>query len=256
MKQVTEILSGLAPVPDYNFAEFGEVEIRPLSKVQRVTGAVLGRNWITIPHVTHNDELDFTACEVWRRDWNAKHPDSKITPVALIAKAMAHALQDNPIFNTSLCSDGQNYVQKHYINIGVAVDTPKGLLVPVLRNLANRPVTEAAEELRQLAERAKTKGLSMADMSGSSITLSSLGHIGGTAFTPIINAPDVAILGALPLRDGPVKTETGGIAWRRLLPVSLSYDHRVINGADAARYLKSIEKALQEPEEFLHAPIS
>jgi pyruvate dehydrogenase E2 component (dihydrolipoamide acetyltransferase) len=251
MTSVSNLLSSLAAIPEYDFSEFGDVEIKPLSKIQRITGAVLGRNWVTIPHVTHHDELDFTAAEYWRKSWNAAHPELRITPVAMIAKAMAIALKDNLVFNTSLCADGLNYVQKLYFNVGVAVDTPKGLLVPVLRSLDERSVADAASDLSQLAEKAKTKGLSMAEMSGSSITLSSLGHIGGTAFTPIINAPDVATMGVLPLRDAPARDAFGGLIWRKALPVSLSYDHRVVNGADAARYLKSIEKVLQNPEAML-----
>lgn len=247
MPSVSSIIEGLAPVPEYDFSEFGEVEIVPLSKIQRVTGAVLGRNWLTIPHVTHHDQLDFTSAEEWRGTWNSDHAETRITPVAIVAKAMALALAENAIFNTSLCSDGLHIVQKHYANIGIAVDTPKGLLVPVLRDLARRGAGEVAAELADLALKAKTKGLSMAEMSGSSITLSSLGHIGGTAFTPIINAPDVATMGILPLRDHPVRDQFGNLVWRKVLPVSLSYDHRVINGADAARFLKAIEAVLQDP---------
>lgn len=244
---VSTLIAEMAPVPEYDFSEFGPVEVKPLTRIQRVTGALLGRNWVTIPHVTHNDDLDFTSCDDWRRAWNADNPDKKITPVIILANAISLALKEFPVFNTSLCSDGQSIVQKHYFNVGIAVDTPKGLLVPVLQNLAGKSLPDAAAELAGLAEKARTKGLSMAEMSGSSISLSSLGHIGGTSFTPIINAPDTAIIGALPLRDVPVRGEDDQIRWRKVMPVSLSYDHRVINGADAARFIKCIDRILQSP---------
>lgn len=250
MVDVPTLLAGLAPIPDADFAEFGEVEVKPLSRIQQLVGSFLGRNWVTIPHVTHHDEIDVTDAEARRAEWNAAHPDAKATPVALLVRGMARALADNPKFNSSLGSDGKSIVQKRYVNIGVAVDTPGGLLVPVLRGVPDRGLADLAGELAKIAEKARTKGLSMAEMSGGSMTLSSLGHIGGTAFTPIINAPEVAVLGALAIQLRPAPAADGGIAWRKMLPLSLSYDHRVINGADAARFCRSVGAALADPALF------
>lgn len=248
MREVPSVLAGLSPLPETDFAAFGPVEPVPLTKVQRLTGAFLGRNWVTIPHVTHHDEVDVTGLERRRADWNAAHPDAKLTPVAPLVKAMAQALADNPRFNASLSADGLSIVRKNYVNIGVAVDTPRGLLVPVIRDVDSKTVAQIAVELVELAARARDKGLPMATMEGGCMTLSSLGHIGGMAFTPIINAPDVAILGALAIQDRPMPGADGGIVWTRRLPLSLSYDHRVINGADAARFVQSIGRALADPE--------
>lgn len=250
MREVPSILAGLAPLPDADFAEFGEVQIAPLSKIQQLTGAFLGRNWVTIPHVTHHDEVDVTDAETRRAAWNAENPGAKITPVALIVLGIARALAEYPKFNSSLGADGKTIVQKQYVNIGVAVDTPKGLMVPVLKGVDSKTLVDVARELSTTAERARTKGLPMAEMSGGSMTLSSLGHIGGTAFTPIINAPEVAVLGALAIQWRPAPAADGGIAWRRMLPLSLSYDHRVINGADAARFVKSVGAAMADPALF------
>ena len=250
MTEVPAILAALAPMPEVDFAEFGEVETRPLNRIQQLTGAFLGRNWVTIPHVTHHDEVDVTEAEQRRAEWNAAHPAAKLTPVVLLVRALALVLGRFPQFNASLSSDGKSLVLKKYINIGVPVDSPKGLLVPVLRGADAKDLSSLAAELAALAAKARGKGLSMAEMSGSSMTISSLGHIGGTAFTPIINAPEVAILGATALQTRPAPGSDGGVAWRRMLPLSLSYDHRVINGADAARLLKAMETTLADPALF------
>lgn len=250
MRDVPSLLAKLAPIPDADFSEFGPVEVLPLSKVQQLVGAFLGRNWVTIPHVTHHDEVDVTDAEARRVEWNAEHPDEKLTPVALLVCAMAQALAEIPKFNASLGGDGKTIVQKHYVNIGVAVDSPRGLLVPVLRSVADKGVVEVAQELTKLADKVRGKGLSMAEMSGGSMTLSSLGHIGGTAFTPIINAPEVAVLGALAIQERPAPGPETGIVWRKMLPLSLSYDHRVINGADAARFCKAVGVAMADPQMF------
>lgn len=250
MRDVPGVLAGLAPLPDVDFAEFGEVEVLPLPKIQQLTGAFLGRNWVTIPHVTHHDEVDMTVAERARNAWNAKGGGPKVTPVALLVKAMARALAGNPKFNTSLAADGRSYVQKHYVNIGVAVDTPRGLLVPVVRGADAKSVGEIAREVAMFAARARDRGLSLAEMAGGSMTLSSLGHIGGLAFTPIINAPEVAVLGALAIQSRPFPSDDGGVGWRPMLPLSLSYDHRMINGADAARFVGSVGAALNDPEIF------
>jgi len=250
MRDVPTVLAGLAPIPDADFSEFGPVEITELPRIQQLTGAFLGRNWVTIPHVTHHDEVDVTGAEARRGAWNAAHAETKITPVALLVVGIARALRDNPKFNTSLGADGKTLVQKSYVNVGVAVDTPKGLLVPVLRGVDGKSLIEIASELTRIADKARGKGLSMAEMSGGSMTLSSLGHIGGTAFTPIINAPEVAVLGALAIQLRPFPDADSGLVWRKMLPLSLSYDHRVINGADAARFVKSVGAALADPALF------
>jgi pyruvate dehydrogenase E2 component (dihydrolipoamide acetyltransferase) len=244
------LVSSLAPWPDVDFSEFGDVEIRKLSRIQRLTGQFLGRNWLAIPHVTHHDEVDVTAMEERRAAWNRDHPGIKVTPVVLMVRALGRTLADFPLFNASFSGDGQSLVLKRYINIGVAVDTPNGLLVPVIRDVDRIGLVEIASSLTALAEKARTKGLSLAEMSGSSMSLSSLGHIGGTAFTPIINAPDVAILGATAMQDRPARGKDDTIVWKRMLPLSLSYDHRVINGADAARFVKAVGKALGDEAIF------
>ncbi len=250
MADVASLLAGLAPLPDVDFAEFGEIETSRLPRIQQLTGAFLGRNWVSIPHVTHHDEVDVTDTETRRKAWNAANPAAKLTPVVLLVAVMAKVLAELPQFNASLSADGKSLVRKKYFNIGVAVDTPAGLLVPVLRGVNIMGLSEIAGALAAIAEKARTKGLSMAEMSGSSMCVSSLGHIGGTAFTPIINAPDVAILGATAIQLRPLPAPDGGIAWRQMLPLSLSYDHRVINGADAARFVRSIGAALADPSLF------
>jgi pyruvate dehydrogenase E2 component (dihydrolipoamide acetyltransferase) len=244
---VADVLGRLAPLPDLDFNEFGEVEVKPLARIQKLTGAFLGRNWATIPHVTHHDEVDVTAAEDWRRIFNASAL-SKVTPVVLLAKALALVLRDFPHFNSSLSPDGGSLILKKFVNIGIAVETPGGLLVPVLRGCDAKPLAEIATDLATLAEKARSKGLSMLEMSGGSMSISSLGHIGGTAFTPIVNSPDVAILGATAIQLRPAPSEDGSVAWRKMLPLSLSYDHRVINGSDAARFVVAIGKALAEPD--------
>lgn len=247
MRDVPTVLAGLAPIPDADFSEFGEVEVKPLSRIQQLTGTFLGRNWVTIPHVTHHDEVDVTDAERRRSEWNLAQRDAKVTPVALLVHAMAAALVELPKFNASFGADGKTFVQKNYVNIGVAVDAPGGLLVPVLKGVLNKSVAAIASELAEIAGRARTKGLAMVEMTGGCMTLSSLGHIGGTAFTPIINAPEVAVLGALPIQLRPTPAPDGGVLWRKMMPLSLSYDHRLINGADAARFIKAVGAAMAEP---------
>jgi len=250
MADVPTLLASLAPIPDIDHAEFGEVEVHKVPRIQAFTGTFLGRNWVTIPHVTHHDEVDVTETESRRKAWNAAHPEAKVTPVILLAKAMADVLAAMPQFNTSLTADAKSIVRKKYFNIGIAVDTPNGLLVPVIRDVDKKGLTELAGEIAAIAEKARTKGLSMAEMSGSSMCITSLGHIGGTAFTPIINAPDVAILGATAIQLRPAPGEDGAVVWKQMLPLSLSYDHRVINGADAARFVKAMGEKLADPALF------
>jgi pyruvate dehydrogenase E2 component (dihydrolipoamide acetyltransferase) len=238
------LLANLPPWPAQDFSEFGEIETTPLNRIQQLTGAFLGRNWVAIPHVTHHDEIDVTAFEQRRTAWNQANPDSKITALIPLIKAVVAGLQAFPRFNASLDAGGKNLILKKYFHIGVAVDTPNGLVVAVIRDCDRKSVATIAAELKGLSEKARSKGLSMAEMSGGCLTISSLGHIGGTAFTPIVNAPEVAILGVTRLQTRPAPAPDGGLVWRQLLPFSLSYDHRVINGADAARFVRTVGEAL------------
>jgi pyruvate dehydrogenase E2 component (dihydrolipoamide acetyltransferase) len=246
---MSNLLEGLAPWPQVDFAEFGEVEVRKLSRIQKLVGAFLGRNWVAVPHVTHHDDADITEMEASRAEFN-RSSTIKITPVALLVRALARALAEYPAFNASLDPASGTLVMKKYVHIGVAVDTPNGLLVPVIRDCDTKTLTKIAEEIAAVSEKARTKGLSMPEMSGGCITLSSLGHIGGTGFTPIVNAPEVAILGVTRARPVPMPDANGQIAWRQMLPLSLSYDHRVINGADAARFVRFIATSLGDASIF------
>jgi pyruvate dehydrogenase E2 component (dihydrolipoamide acetyltransferase) len=239
-----DLLAKLPPWPVMDFSEFGEIEVKPLTRMQQLVGGFLGRNWVAIPHVTHHDEADVTVMEQRRLAHNAANPDKKLTPPILLAKALVAALKQFPQFNASIDETGKGLVFKKYFHIGFAVDTPGGLLVPVIRDCDAKPATVIAEELAALATKAREKGLSMPEMSGGCITITSLGHIGGTAFTPIINAPELAILGVTRAIERPVKGDGGAIDWRLMLPLSLSYDHRVINGADAARFTRFIADQL------------
>lgn len=243
---MNNLLDGLAPWPQADFAAFGPVETRKLSKIQRLVGAFLGRNWVAIPHVTHQDDADVTAMEARRLAHNAAG-GTRLTPVPLLVKAMASALAAYPQFNASLDGGREALVLKRYVHIGVAVDTPNGLLVPVIRDCDQKSVAEIAAEIVALSDKARTKGLAMSEMSGGCMTLTSLGHIGGTGFTPIINAPEVAILGVTRARAVAAPDDQGGVAWRQMLPLSLSYDHRVINGADAARFVRHVAESLADP---------
>jgi pyruvate dehydrogenase E2 component (dihydrolipoamide acetyltransferase) len=254
MSDMLAHLSSLAPFPNHDFSEFGDTETVSLSRIQQLTGAHLGRNWIAVPHVTHHDEIDVTSIEAERKAWNGAHPDARLTPVILLVRAVALALAQFPTFNASLSTDGKSLILKRYCNIGVAVDTPRGLVVPVLRDAASRPLPELASELARLADKARSKGLAMADMAGGSMTVSSLGHIGGTAFTPLINVPEVAILGATSIQVRPYPGDGDGIVWRKMLPISLSYDHRVINGADAARFVREVGAILQSSQMISSSP--
>lgn len=247
---IANLIASLPPWPTADFSEFGDVEIRKLSPLQKLTGKFLGRNWLAIPHVTHHDEVDVTDAEARRSDWNRDRPDAKVTPVALLVRALGRVLLDLPQFNASLGEDGQSVIRKKYVNIGVAVDTPGGLLVPVIRGVDTMSLGQIASALSATADKARTKGLSMAEMSGSSMSITSIGHIGGTAFTPIINAPDVAILGATAMQDRPVPGPEGSVIWRKVLPLSMSYDHRVINGVDAARFVKAVGTVLADETLF------
>lgn len=237
-------LGRLPPWPDDEFSRFGEVETGRLGRVQQITAAHLGRNWIAIPHVTHHDEADITELETRRATWNAQRPDARLTLLVPLIKTVVAAIDAFPIFATSLGGDGQSLVWKKYRHIGIATETPNGLLVPVLRDCRDADLATLARSIAALAQKARSKGLAMAEMSGGVFTISSLGHIGGTGFTPIINAPEVAILGVSRAREVAARDAAGATIWRQRLPLSLSYDHRVINGADAARFMRHIADGL------------
>jgi len=234
------------PWPSQDFSVYGPVEARPLGRVQHHVGRVMHRNWTMIPHVTHHDDADITGFEQRRQAWNGDHPDQKRALLPALVKACVGALVSYPQFNASLSADGATLYTKQYYHIGIAVDVPGGLLVPVVRDCDRKPPDEIAREIAALSEKARTKGLSMNEMSGGCFTLSSLGHIGGTGFTPIINAPEVAILGICRTRPRFMPDADGRPQLRQVLPLSLSYDHRVINGADAARFVCAVAQALEE----------
>jgi pyruvate dehydrogenase E2 component (dihydrolipoamide acetyltransferase) len=235
----------LAPWPTVNFEKFGPVERRPLSRIQRISGPNLARNWAMIPHVTHHDEADVTELEAFRREMNSELADRgvKLTMVALLVKASVAALKAFPDFNASL--DGDELVLKRYYNIGFAADTPNGLVVPVIKGADAKGLAEIAGDLATLSKTARDGKLGPADMAGATFTISSLGGIGGTGFTPIINAPEVAILGATRSATRPVWDGSAFVP-RLMLPLSLSYDHRVIDGASAARFCVFLVKVLSD----------
>ncbi len=231
--------------PKVDFAKFGPVEVQPLSRIKRISGANLHRNWVAIPHVTQFDEADITELEAFRK---ASSPDSekqgfKLTLLAFLLKACMTALRQHPQFNASL--DGENLVVKKYYHIGVAVDTPDGLVVPVIRDVDRKGVFDLARELAEVSKLARDKKLKPGDMQGGTFSISSLGGIGGTAFTPIINAPEVAILGVSRSSMRPVFKD-GQFVPRLMLPLSLSYDHRVIDGAAAARFTSYLASVLSD----------
>ena len=234
-------------MPVFDFAKYGTVEIKPLSRIQKISGANLHRNWVTIPHVTQFDEADITDMEAFRKQLGAEYAKQniKITPLAFMLKAAAAALQAFPKFNSSLDASGENLVYKQYINIGVAVDTPDGLVVPVIRDVDKKGIVQLAQELGEISVKARDKKITAADMQGGCFTISSLGGIGGTSFTPIINAPEVAILGVSRSSIKPVYQD-GQFVPRLMLPLSVSYDHRVIDGAAAARFTVYLAKVLSD----------
>jgi pyruvate dehydrogenase E2 component (dihydrolipoamide acetyltransferase) len=240
----------LLPWPQIDFAKFGAVETLPLGKIKRATGANLARNWALIPHVTQHELADITGMEAFRKQLGGEHKDVKITPLVFLIKAVVAALQAFPTFNASLNAAGDTLTLKKYFHIGIAVDTPDGLVVPVLRDCDRKGLLELARELGEISAKARDRKLTPADMSGGCFSISSLGGIGGTAFTPIINAPEVAILGVSKSTLQPV---WNGSAFepRLLLPLSLSYDHRVIDGAAAARFTAFLALALGDLRRLL-----
>jgi pyruvate dehydrogenase E2 component (dihydrolipoamide acetyltransferase) len=237
----------LAPWPSLDFEKFGPVEHRPRSRIQKISAPNLARNWVMIPHVTHNDEADITDLEAWRKQLNEEHARDgvKVTMVAFLIVASVATLKEFPDFNSSLAGD--ELVIKRYYNIGFAADTPGGLLVPVIKDADKKGLLEIARELTELSGKAREGKLGPADMQGSTFTISSLGGIGGTSFTPIVNAPEVAILGVTRAARKPLWNDlTEAFVPRLMVPLSLSYDHRVIDGAAAARFVSHLVKVLSD----------
>jgi pyruvate dehydrogenase E2 component (dihydrolipoamide acetyltransferase) len=244
----------LPSVPEVDFARFGPVEVQPLTRIQRIAGPRLHAAWVNLPHVTQFDEADITALDEARLRLKQKALDEgiKLTPLAFILRACVKVLQQFPRFNASLDASGENLVLKKYLHLGFAADTPNGLMVPVLRDADRRDVYEIARELGALSDKARTGKLTAAEMQGGGFTVSSLGGIGGTAFTPIINAPEVAILGVSRSSLKPLFVD-GQFVPRLMLPLSLSYDHRVIDGADGARFTTALVAALADVRGLLEA---
>ena len=243
---------GLPVMPDVDFAKFGATQQIPLTRIQKLTGKNLHRNWVLVPHVTQFGDADITDMENFRNAQKAalEKKNIKLTPLVFLLKAVVATLQAMPRFNASLDAQGENLILKNYFNIGVAVDTPDGLVVPVIRDVEQKGLVELAQELSVLSEKARAKQLTPNDMQGGCFSISSLGGIGGTAFTPIVNAPEVAILGVSKARMAPVYVN-GAFEPRLLLPLSLSYDHRVIDGADGARFIVHLANMLADIRNLL-----
>jgi pyruvate dehydrogenase E2 component (dihydrolipoamide acetyltransferase) len=242
----------VAPAPQVDFSKFGETETKPLSKLKKLTGTNTHRSWLTVPHVTQFDEADITHLEAFRKAKKAQAEQQgfKLTPLVFLMKAVVCCLQKYPNFNSSLDASGENLIYKKYYNIGVAVETPKGLVVPVIRDVDRKGIFELAQELGDISAKAREKGLTLEEMQGSCFTISSLGGIGGTAFTPIVNTPDVAILGVSKAKMKPVYQDDEFVP-RLMLPLSLSYDHRVIDGAEGARFTTYLSWLLSDIRNFL-----
>ena len=239
--------SGIPEVPVVDFSQFGEIESIKLTKIQKLTGSNMQRNWLNVPHVTQFDDADITELEDFRKSLKAEGEKRgiRVTPVAFLIKAIAASLHANPEFNRSLAGDGEHVIQKHYINVGMAVDTPRGLMVPVIKDANEKGIWEISEDIMSLAGLARDGKLKPSDMQGGCFTLSSLGAIGGTGFTPIVNAPEVGILGVSKSQMKPVWNGSE-FAPRLTLPLCLSYDHRVINGGDAGRFMTHLVKLLSD----------
>ncbi len=244
----------LPNLPAVDFSKFGACSEMPLSKIKKISGSFLHRNWLSIPHVTQFEEIDITEMEAFRQRHKGEAAEAgiKLTPIVFVMKALVASLKEFPTFNASLSADGQSLIMKQYYNIGVAVDTPNGLVVPVLRDVDSKGALELAKDLGEISLKAREKGLTPAEMQGGCMSISSLGGIGGTAFTPIINAPEVAILGLSRSVMKPVYNKSENSFEPRLtLPVSLSYDHRVIDGAEAARFIVHFASRLSDIETLI-----
>jgi pyruvate dehydrogenase E2 component (dihydrolipoamide acetyltransferase) len=244
--------TGLPKIATVDFAAFGPVEVKPLSRIQKISGSRLQASWLNLPHVTQHEDADITELEAARVELKGKASQEgvRLTPLAFIVKACLLALKEHPRFNASLDPAGESLVFKKYYNIGFAADTPHGLVVPVIANADRLGIFDIARILAEMSERARAGKLKASEMQGGTFTISSLGGIGGTAFTPIINAPEVAILGVSKSSQKPVY-ERGGFIPRLMLPLSLSYDHRVIDGAEAARFIVFLAKTLGDVKALL-----
>jgi pyruvate dehydrogenase E2 component (dihydrolipoamide acetyltransferase) len=243
----TPVAAGIPEVPAQDFSKFGPIGTRPLSRIKRISGPHLQRAWLNVPHVTHNDEADITDLEDYRKELDAAARENgyRVTLLAFMMKAVVSALKQHPEFNSSLSPEKDALILKHYYHLGVAVDTPEGLVVPVIRDVDRKGITDLSQELGAVSKKARDGKLAPADLQGASFTISSLGGIGGTAFTPIVNAPEVAILGVVRSRMAPVWNGETFVP-RLLLPVSVSYDHRVIDGALAARFTRYLCHVLED----------
>lgn len=244
--------AGFPAPPQVDFTQFGATESQPLSRIKRLTATNLHRNWVLAPHVTQFEDADITELESFRKTQlsHAEQQGVKLTPLVFIMKAVVSTLKAFPTFNASLDPNGENLIVKKYFHIGVAVDTPDGLVVPVVRDVDKKGLLALAKELSEISAKARNKNLTPSDMQGSSFTISSLGGIGGTAFTPIINLPDVAILGVSKATIKPVYQKDQFVP-RLMLPLSLSYDHRVIDGAEGARFIVHLAQALTDIRRLL-----
>ncbi|WP_342219551.1 dihydrolipoyllysine-residue acetyltransferase [Rickettsiella endosymbiont of Miltochrista miniata] len=243
---------GLPSAPEIDFNQFGKTEKQALSRIKKLTAQYLHRNWLLVPHVTQFNDADITELEVFRKAQAgfAAKQNIKLTPLVFIMKAVVTSLKAFPSFNASLSADGEELILKKYYHIGIAVDTPEGLVVPVIRDVDKKSLLELAQELGTVSQKARAKQLTGADLQGSSFTISSLGGIGGTAFTPIVNVPDVAILGVSKAQFKPVYQD-GEFVPRLMLPLSLSYDHRVIDGAEGARFIMHLTACLSDIRRWL-----
>ena len=244
--------AGIPQVPDQDFSQFGEIEEKKMGRLMKAGATNLHRSWLNVPHVTQFDEADITELEAFRKSMKAEAEaaGAKLTPLPFMIKAAAHALAKYPQFNVSLKADGETLVHKKYVHIGIAVDTPDGLMVPVIRNADQKSLLELAKESVELAKKAQTKKLKREEMTGGCFTISSLGSIGGTAFTPIVNTPEVAILGVSKAQMKPV-WDGAAFQPRLMMPLSLSYDHRAVNGADAARFTAYLAQVLTDVRRML-----
>ncbi len=244
--------AGFPAAPSIDFSQWGEIDVKPLNKIKKLTGINVHRSWVTIPHVTQFDEADITELEAFRQAEAvaAQAGGYKLTILAFVCKVVSKALAVYPQFNASLDASGENLIYKSYCNIGIAVETPNGLVVPVIKDVDKLAVGDVAKEMARLSTKAREKGLMPKDMQGGCFTVSSLGGIGGTAFTPIVNSPEVAILGLSRSRMQPVYQQ-GEFVARLMLPLSLSYDHRVIDGAEAARFTRYLSESLSDVRRIL-----
>jgi pyruvate dehydrogenase E2 component (dihydrolipoamide acetyltransferase) len=238
---------GIPEIPAVDFSRFGPVQTRPLSRIKKISGPFLHRSWLNVPHVTHNDEADITEIDAYRKelDTAAKADGYRVTLLAFLMKAAVSALKQFPEFNSSLSAEKDALIVKGYYHIGIAVDTPDGLVVPVFRDVDRKGVTELSKELGVMSKKARDGKLTGDDLQGGTFTISSLGGIGGTSFTPIVNAPEVAILGVVRSRMAPV-WNGDSFQPRLMLPLSLSYDHRVVDGALAARFARHLCTVLED----------